>query len=134
MPTRNPPGEPMTLGNMRMRFVRWFAAICAAAMTAGCASSIDNDILSPYSEPGRYDFLDCATISKSLARISYKEKQLAQLMTRASEAADGAFVNAIAYQDQYNTARAEIRALRKAGEAKKCSPSDLNPTPVAPPE
>jgi hypothetical protein len=102
----------MTLGNMRRRSVRWFAAICAAAMTTGCASSI----------------------SKTLAKVSYKEKQLAQLMTRASEAADGAFVNAIVYQDQYNTARAEMRALRKAGEAKKCSPSDLNPTPVAPPD
>ena len=124
----------MTLGNMRMRFVRWFAAICAAAMTTDCASSIDDGILSPYSEPGRYDFLDCSTISKTLAKVSYREKQLAQLMTRASEAAGGAFVNAIAYQDQYNTARAEMRALRKAGEAKKCSPSDLNPAPVAPPD
>jgi hypothetical protein len=27
-------------------------------------------------------------------------------MTRASEAADGALVNAIAYQDEYNTVRA----------------------------
>jgi hypothetical protein len=55
-------------------------------------------------------------------------------MSRASEAADGAFVNAIVYQDQYNTARAEARELRKAGEVKKCSPSDLNPPPAAPPD
>lgn len=124
----------MTLGNMRARFVLWLAAVCAAAITTGCASSIDNDILSPYAEPGRYDFLDCATISKTLAKVSYREKQLAQLMTRASEGAGGAMVNAIAYQDQYNTARAEMRELRKAGEAKKCSPSDLNPPPAAPPD
>ena len=50
-------------------------------------------------------------------------------MTRASEGAGGAMVNAMVYQDRYNTARAELRALRKAGEAKKCSPSDLNPLP-----
>jgi hypothetical protein len=55
-------------------------------------------------------------------------------MTRASEGAGGAMVNAMAYQDRYNTARAEMRALRKAGEAKKCSPSDLNPPPAAPPD
>jgi hypothetical protein len=55
-------------------------------------------------------------------------------MSRASEAADGAFVNAIAYQDQYNTARADVRELRKAGEVKKCSPSEMNPAPAAPPE
>jgi hypothetical protein len=41
-------------------------------------------------------------------------------MTRASEAADGAIVNAIAYQDEYNTARGRARALRKAAEVKKC--------------
>ena len=124
----------MTLSNMRMRFVHWFAAMCTAAMTTGCASSIDDDILSPYSEPGRYDFLDCSTISKTLAKVSYTEKQLAQLMTRASEGAGGAMVNAMAYQDRYNTARAQMRALRKAGEAKHCSASDLNPPPAAPPE
>ena len=129
---KQPAGPGMTLGNMRI--VRWFAAIGAAAITTGCASSIDNDILSPYAEPGRYDFLDCATISKTLAKVSYTEKQLAQLMTRASEGAGGAMVNAMAYQDRYNTARAEMRALRKAGEAKKCSPSDLNPPPAAPPD
>jgi hypothetical protein len=134
MAPRNPPGDPMALGNVRMRFVRWFAAICAAAITTGCASSIDDDTLSLYSEPGKYDLLDCASISQRLATISYTEKQLAQLMTRASESAGGAMVNAMAYQDQYNTARARIRALRKAGEAKKCSPSDLNPPPTAPPE
>ena len=131
---KHPPGDPMTLGNMRARLALWLAAICVAAIMTGCAATIDDNILSPYSEPGRYDFLDCSTISKTIAKVSYTEKQLAQLMTRASEAPDGAIVNAIAYQDRYNTARAELRTLRKAGEAKKCSPSDLNPPPAAPPD
>jgi len=78
--------------------------------------------------------LDCSTIAKNLARVSYTEQQLAQLMTRASEGPSGAMVNAMAYQDQYNTARARMRALRKAGEAKHCPASDLNPPAAAPPE
>jgi hypothetical protein len=90
-------------------------------------------LLSPV-EPGKYDFLDCPSIAKQLAATSYEEAKLARLMTRASEAADGAFVNAIVHQDQYNTARARLRELRKVGEVKKCSPSDLNPPPTAPPE
>jgi hypothetical protein len=106
------------------------AVICAPILVLGCAES---DLLSPI-EPGKYDFLDCPSIAKRLAATSYEEANLARLMTRASEAVDGAFVNAIAYQDQYNTARARLRELRKAGEAKKCSPSDLNPPPTAPPE
>jgi hypothetical protein len=55
-------------------------------------------------------------------------------MSRASEGAGVGLVNAIAYQDRYNTVRAEMRSLHKAGEAKNCSPSDLNPPPTPPPE
>ena len=39
-------------------------------------------------------------------------------MSRASEAADGAFVNAIVYQDQYNTARADVRECAKREKSK----------------
>jgi hypothetical protein len=133
---RTPPvglPTPMKLAKIRMRFVHWFVAMCVAAITTGCASSLD-DTFSIYSEPGRYDFLDCSTISKTLAGVSYTESQLAQLMTRANEGAGGAMVSAMVYQDRYNTARAQMRALRKAGEVKKCSESELNPPPAPPSE
>jgi hypothetical protein len=106
----------MTLGNMRA-LTRGVATACIAAIISGCAS---NDILSPYAEPGRYDFLDCTSIAERITKASDRERQLAQLMSRASEAADGAIVNAIAYQDEYNAARANLRSLRKAAEVKKC--------------
>ena len=105
---------------------RWFVcqSLCRVALKPIC-SRLSHQ---------KYDFLDCPSITKRLARALYEEANLARLMTRASEAADGAFVNAIVYQDQYNTARAEVRELRKAGEVKKCSPSEINPPPAAPPE
>ena len=49
-------------------------------------------------------------------------------MTRASEAADGTIVNAIAYQDEYNTMRANLRSLRNAAEVKKCQLPESLPT------
>ena len=104
-------------GPAMQRLARGGAAACIAAIISGCAGE---DFLSPYAEPGRYDFLDCASITERITKASDREKQLAQLMTRASEAADGAIVNAIAYQDEYNTARANLRSLRKAAEVKKC--------------
>jgi hypothetical protein len=121
----HPPGPPMTLGNMRARLAPGVAAGCIAAIISGCASE---DILSPYAEPGRYDFLDCTSIAERITKASDREKQLAQLMTRASEAADGAIVNAIAYQDEYNTTRANLRSLRKAAEVKKCQLPEPLPT------
>jgi hypothetical protein len=49
-------------------------------------------------------------------------------MTRASEAADGAFVNAIVYQDQYNTARARARIAQSRRSQKMFA---VGPKPAA---
>ena len=106
------------------------AVVCVPILVSGCA---ETDLLSPVA-PGKYDFLDCPSITKRLARALYEEANLARLMSRASEGVGGAMVNAMAYQDQYNTARADVRELRKAGEVKKCSPSEMNPPPAAPPD
>jgi hypothetical protein len=127
---KQPHGPPMTLGKLWHSQLVHVAVVCVPILVSGCA---ETGLLSPVA-PGKYDFLDCPSITKRLARALYEEANLARLMSRASEAADGAFVNAIVYQDQYNTARAEARELRKAGEVKKCSPSDLNPPPAAPPD
>ena len=123
MNAKHPPGLPVTSGNMWAGFIRLTAASCFTAIMSSCAS-LNEDLYSPYASPGKYDFLDCPSIAERVTKASDKERELAQLMTRASEGAGGAIVNAIAYQDQYNTARAELRALRKAAEAKKCPSTD----------
>ena len=43
-------------------------------------------------------------------------------MIRASEGAGGQVVNAIVYQDELNTVRAELTALRKTADEKRCGP------------
>jgi hypothetical protein len=110
---KKPASSPMRFSN---RSTRGVAAVGIVAIMGGCANE---DSLSPYAEPSRYD-LDCTSIAERITKASDRERQLAQLMTRASEAVDGAIVNAIAYQDEYNTARANLRSLRKAAEVKKC--------------
>jgi len=97
---------------------RRLAAICVAALVSGCAGS---DVMSPYAAPGKYDFLDCPSITERIKTASARERQLNELMTRASEASGGFVVNAIAYQDDLNTARANLRELRKAADAKHCT-------------
>jgi len=118
-----PTGPLMTLDRLQHRQLGYVAVICVPILVSGCAES---DLFSPVA-PGKYDFLDCPSIAKQLAKASYREAQLARLMTRASEGAGGAIVNAIAYQDQYNTARAEVRMLRKAEEDKIMSTLELDP-------
>ena len=77
--------------------------------------------MSPYAAPGKYDFLDCQSITERTRIVSARERQLNELMTRANEATGGFVVNAIAYQDDLNTARANLRELRRAAQAKHCT-------------
>jgi hypothetical protein len=102
-----------------------FAVICAAILISGCAQS---DLFSPYAAPGKYDFLDCPSIANQLKGQTAREQQLRELMSRAQEASGGAIVNAVVYQDDFNTVRANLRELRKAAEAKHC-PADAVPAP-----
>jgi hypothetical protein len=107
--------------------VRGLATICMAGIASACAGTPDNDAFSIYAAPGKYDFLDCAGITNRLKAQSARETQLRELMSRANEAAGGSVVSAIAYQDDFNTVRADLRALRKAAEEKRCS---IEPVPV----
>ena len=124
-----PAGPLKSLDKSQHRHLAYVAVMCMPILVSGCA---ENDLFSPVA-PGKYDFLDCPSIAKRLAKASYQEAHLAQLMTRASEGAGGAVVNAIASQDQYNLARAEVRMLRKAEEDKKCPPSSSTPPTTEPP-
>jgi hypothetical protein len=119
---KQPHGPPMTLRHILIG-VCGFVAVCVAALTSGCASSPDIEALSPYAAPGKYDFLDCPGIAQRLKTTSDRERELVDLMTRAERGVGGGIVNAIAYQDNLNTARAQSRELRKAAEAKQCPPS-----------
>jgi hypothetical protein len=118
---KHPPGPPMMLGNMRQRVIVELAMISVVGILSACTGLPDNDAFSIYAAPGKYDFLDCATITTRLAGASARETQLRELISRANEAAGGSIVSAIVYQDDYNTVRADIRALRKAADEKKCS-------------
>ena len=113
---------------MRRHVIRWLAMIAFAGTVSGCTALSDNDALSIYAAPGKYDFLDCQSITTRLAGATTREAQLKDLIGHANEAPGGAIVSAMVYQDDYNTVRADIRALRKAADDKKCS---AQPTPSA---
>ena len=131
MATAAPSGLSMTLGRMREFRVRGLAMVLIAGIVSACTgtATLDPDALSIYAAPGKYDFLDCNTIAARLAGASARETQLRELMSRANEAAGGSIVNAMVYQDDFNTVRADVRALRKAADDKKCS---IEPAPAKP--
>jgi hypothetical protein len=115
---KQPPSDPMTLGKLWHSQLVHVAVVCAPILVSGCA---ETDLFSPIA-PGKYDFLDCPSIAKQLARALYDEANLARLMSRASESADGVFVNAIVYQDQYNTAVRNCENCAKPVKSKNVRP------------
>ena len=121
---KHPPGPPMTLGKLWHSQLVHVAVVCVPILVSGCA---ETDLLSPVA-PGKYDFLDCPSITKRLARALYEEANLARLMTRASEAADGAFVNAIVYQDQYTP---RVRSCEICAKREKSKNVRRGPEPTA---
>jgi hypothetical protein len=112
-----PSGPSMTL------WARGLTMILIAGIVSACTgtATLDSDALSLYAAPGKYNYLDCASIATRLKGSSARETQLRELMSRANESAGGSIVNAMVYQDDLNTVRADLRALHKAEEAKKCS-------------
>jgi hypothetical protein len=100
-----------------MRFTA--AAVCLALLTSGCSIALDDSI---YAGPGKFDFLDCASITSRTRAASARETELAELMSRARESAGGPVVNTLAYQDELNTVRAELQALHKTADDKRCAP------------
>ena len=125
---KHPSDPPIMLGNVHQRVVRTLVMISIAGTVSACTGMPDSDAFSIYAAPGKYDFLDCASITNRLTAASARETQLKELLGRANEAAGGSIVSAIVYQDDYNTVRADIRALRKASDEKKCS---AQPAPAA---
>ena len=119
MNPKQPAGPPAHLANAsRLWVLITFAAVPLAAITGGCAFSPENSL---YAEPGKFDFLDCASIAERAKKASERVEQLRFLMSRASEGGpQGAVVNAIAYQDEMNTAQAQLYSLQQAADAKHC--------------
>jgi hypothetical protein len=109
----------MTLGNMRaLRVLAASAVIPLIAVIGGCSVSPENTL---YLQPGKFDLLDCASIAERSKKASERVEQLRFLMCRAGEGGPGgAVVNAIAYQDEMNTAQAQLYSLQQAADAKHC--------------
>ncbi len=125
-PTSTAPPN-VAIGNMRQLVLRGLAMISITGIVSACTGPPDSDAFSIYAAPGKYDFLDCTSITNRLKGVSARETQLRELMSRANEAAGGSFVNAVVYQDEFNTVSADLRALRKAAAEKKCS---IEPAPA----
>ncbi len=96
-------------------------------MTCGaCSVALDENSGLYATQPGKYDFLDCASIQQRVKAATARETELSALMARANQDAAGAVVSALVYRDELNLVRADQQALRKTSDEKRCMP-ELSP-------
>ena len=97
------------------------AGAALAAALSGCAMS-DDQMGRLLVAPNKYVIYNCDEIARELQITGAREKELQQLMARASTDAGGRLVSSLAYDSDYLTARGEINELRATAAAKHCDP------------
>ena len=102
-----------------------YAALVWAAtaiVLAGCTGG--DGIGTILADPGRYSAFRCNDMAVRWTYLNTRERQLGDLMLRASEGTGGTVIGAIAYRPEYEQTLSEKRLLRRAAAEKKC---DLTP-------
>jgi hypothetical protein len=91
-------------------------AICLG----GCVLAPDS--LEPaFSDPAKFDFLECKDLNEREQVLAKREQQLRELMDKASQGTGGAVANALAYRTDYLNVRGELKQVRAVVQRKECA-------------
>lgn len=89
------------------------AALCAIA--AGCSNVEDLFV-----QPGKYEIYNCEQIAIQGKAAAERERELKELMGKASRGAVGELVNSMAYRSEYLAAVGQLKQLEQIAVDKKC--------------
>jgi hypothetical protein len=73
-------------------------------------------------DPGKYQYYNCEQLVGQRTYWTNRELELKLLMDKAEQGTGGTFVNVIAYQTDYVTAREELKVIEATARAKNCDP------------
>ncbi len=103
--------------------MRGLAAIPLLAVLAGCGSSTsmsDQFGSSVWVTPGKYAYHDCKQAQTIDLRYANRQKELEELMARASQGAGGQVIGQLAYRTEYQQVLGERQQLAKALVDRQC--------------
>jgi hypothetical protein len=110
-------------------------AIIGAALTAlalaGCAMS-DDSLSSFLVAPGKYVLFTCDDLARTAKTTQSRQKELEQLMAKASTDTGGRLISDATYGPEYATTRGQMKELRAAAAERKCNFVPGNDNPAAP--
>ena len=113
----------MTSGIARSGRRRWPGAICLVVL-GGCAlggCSANTGVGQFIIDPGHYSVYHCRDFAARLSALQARQKELSDLMDKASEAgASGKVIANMSYRADYENAVGEEQVLRRSAAEKKC--------------
>jgi hypothetical protein len=99
------------------------AAVIAGGFLSACSSMSDNP-LTVFADPGKYEYNTCEQITGQKKNWQNREQELRQLMAKAEQSTGGAVVSVLAYKADHIAALEELKVLEAAGRSKSCDTSD----------
>ena len=97
-------------------------------LLAGCSTST-----TLLADPGRFSVYHCDAMPGRLAAIQEHQRELSNLMARASDGAGGALIGTMSYRANYEIAIDEEKVLRRVAAGKNCNLPPPAPTAPIPP-
>jgi hypothetical protein len=115
--------KPAVVGPLPGRCARprTLGLICGllAVTFAGCSLS---DGVGPYIvDPGRYSAYHCKDLVERLKALTTRQKELRDLMGKASEGGGGTVIGTLSYRPEYEKDLGEEKVLRRTAAEKKCA-------------
>lgn len=94
--------------------------ICILVVGAFAGCSMSEGVGQYIVDPARYSAYHCDDMARRLKDLLAKEKDLRNLMDRASEGGGGTVIGTLAYRADYENALGEEKLLRRTAAEKKC--------------
>jgi hypothetical protein len=92
--------------------------LVGAAALAGCGLSDGAGAL--FVDPGRYTAYHCKDLIAESQNLANRERDLRNLMNKASESGGGSVIGALAYRSDYESVLEQQKLLKRAAAEQKC--------------
>lgn len=110
-----------TIGRYRSQLMTMRVSLCiilvGLAALAGCAG---HDFETTATRPGKFRLYNCAQLDKRGTDLLKRERELDALIQKAKTGPGGDVVVAIAYQNEYNIAKSDLREVELTGAERRC--------------
>ena len=103
--------------------------VLAGGALGGCGIS-EQGVGSLTLDPGRYALYHCNDLVERLKNLNNREKELRNLMDKASESTGGALIGALSYRTEYEIVLSDQKLVRRLAAEKKCDLGPLGPPPT----